>query len=139
MTDFLAGWRFALRRLRAGWRFMLVAAAGVLVASTLLAITPIYAAAMSDLGLSFRLGRELPTLEERATYLDADGLRFGDTGSQTALAAADALTEARIRWLAEGVFAEHRSQRFNLSFPGFEAPAEPVEVPTSAEEPVRQP
>ena len=26
MSDFLAGWRFALRRLRAGWRFMVVSA-----------------------------------------------------------------------------------------------------------------
>lgn len=98
MTDFLAGWRFALRRLRAGWRFMLVAAVGVLVAATLLAITPIYASAMSDLGLSFRLGRELPTVEERLTYLGAEGMRFGDASGQTALEAMDAITEARVAW-----------------------------------------
>ena len=60
MSDFLAGWRFALRRLSAGWRFVAVSALGVLVASTLLAIGPIYSTAMSDLGLAFRLGRELP-------------------------------------------------------------------------------
>lgn len=139
MTDFLAGWRFALRRLRAGWRFMLVAAVGVLVAATLLAITPIYASAMSDLGLSFRLGRELPTVEERLTYLRADGMRFGDATGQTALEAMDAITEARVAWLGDGVLTEDRSQRFDLSFPGFDAPDEPVEVPADAGgEPVRQ-
>ncbi|MCK9495081.1 MAG: FtsX-like permease family protein [Dehalococcoidia bacterium] len=140
MTDFLAGWRFALRRLRAGWRFMLVAAVGVLVASTLLAITPIYASAMSDLGLAFRLGRELPTVEERGTFLDADGLRLGDTVGQSAVAAMDAVTEARVGWLGDDAISEDRSQRFDISFPGFDAPEEPVAVPEDASgEPVRQP
>ncbi len=46
-------------RLRAGWRMLLVAAAGVLGAATLLAAAPIYAGAMSDLGVQFRLQREL--------------------------------------------------------------------------------
>ena len=36
VRDLVAGWRFALGRLRAGWRFMLVAAVGVLVAATLM-------------------------------------------------------------------------------------------------------
>ncbi|MCA9851393.1 MAG: hypothetical protein KC461_12215, partial [Dehalococcoidia bacterium] len=126
MTDFLAGWRFALRRLRAGWRFMLVAAVGVLVAATLLAITPIYASAMSDLGLSFRLGRELPTTEERLTYLSAEGNRFGDPTSQRALEAMDAITRERIGWLGDATLTEDRSQRFDVTFPDYEMPSEPV-------------
>ncbi|MCB9490473.1 MAG: ABC transporter permease [Dehalococcoidia bacterium] len=139
MTDFLAGWRFALRRLRAGWRFMLVAAVGVLVAATLLAITPIYASAMSDLGLSFRLGRELPTTEERLTYLSAEGNRFGDPTSQRALEAMDAITRERIGWLGDATLTEDRSQRFDVTFPDYEMPSEPVEVPDGTDEPVRQP
>ena len=139
MTDFLAGWRFALRRLRAGWRFMLVAAVGVLVAATLLAITPIYASSMSDLGLSFRLGRELAEVDERLTYLTADGLRFGDAQGQASTAAMDTVTEARIGWLGDDVLVEDRSQRFDVSFPDFEAPEEPIAVPVDTAEPVRQP
>ncbi len=139
MTDFLAGWRFALRRLRAGWRFMLVAAVGVLVASTLLAITPIYASSMSDLGLSFRLGRELSTIDERLTYLTVEGVRFGDPVAATSLDAMDAVTEARIGWLGDDVLTESRSQRFDLSFPGHEPSEEPVAVPSDVTEPVRQP
>lgn len=138
MTDFLAGWRFALRRLRAGWRFMLVAAIGVLVAATLLAIAPIYASAMSDLGLSFRLGRELPTVDERLTYLSVEGRRFGDAAGASSLEAMDAITRARIGWLGD-TLTEDRSQRFDVSFPGYEVPEEVVAVPEGAAEPVRQP
>lgn len=117
-----------------------MAAAGVLVAATLLAITPIYAASMSDLGLSFRLGRELSGVEQRLTYLDADNLRLGDPVGQSAVAAMDAVTEARIAWLGDGALGETRSQRFDLAFPAHEAPSEPVEVPEGAAgEPVRQP
>jgi hypothetical protein len=129
MTDLLAGWRFALRRLSAGWRFMLVSALGVVVAATLLAVTPIYATAMSDLGLSFRLARELPDPQDRLAHIVVGGLRFGSATDRAAIEVMDRITEARVTWLGDGLVAETRSQRFDLAFPDFEAPEGPVEVP----------
>jgi len=135
IADLFAGWRFALRRLTAGWRFMLVAGLGMLVAATLLAMTPIYASAMSDLGLRFRLDRELATPQQRLAEVLVPAQLMGDPVDRARRDAVDAVTEARVGWLGDGLLTETRSQRFDLSFPGFEAdaPTEPVAVPAGAE------
>ncbi|MDA0270049.1 MAG: FtsX-like permease family protein [Chloroflexi bacterium] len=140
ISDLLAGWRFALRRLAASWRFMLVAALGVLVAATLLAMTPIYAAAMSDLGLRFRLDRELDTPERRLAEIVMPAALIGDSVAREQRAAVDAITRARVGWLGDGLLTESRSQRFDVSFPDFDdgGPTEVIEVPAGTGEPVRQ-
>lgn len=138
MSDFLAGWRFALRRLSAGWRFVAVSALGVLVASTLLAIGPIYSTAMSDLGLAFRLGRELPGVEDRLAYLGVSGLRIGNAEHQAAVEVIDTITAARVDWLGDGVLTESRTDRFDVSFRDHPSPDVPVEVPAGADTVVRQ-
>ncbi|MDA1241423.1 MAG: ABC transporter permease, partial [Chloroflexi bacterium] len=138
MSDFLAGWRFALRRLSAGWRFMIVSALGVLVAATLLAITPIYSTAMSDLGLAYRLDRELPEVEDRLAYLGVSGLRFGNAAHGQAIEVIDTVTEARVAWLGDGALSESRSDRFDVSFRDHPSPDAPVAVPPGGASPVRQ-
>ena len=138
MTDLFAGWRFAMRRLRAGWRFMSVAAVGVLVAATLLAITPIYASTMSDMGLRFRLDDQLSNVGARLTYIEVDQLRLGDPVDRETARAMDEITEARLGWLAADVLTEDRSQRVDVWFVGNESPEAPVAVTERAAEPLRQ-
>lgn len=98
-------------RMRSSWRMLLVAAAGVVGASTLLAAAPIYSAAMSDLGVQFRLGREIG--DNRLQSATLEGLLV----SPQALAqreAVDRIIEARLGWLADGTFAADRSERLTL-------------------------
>lgn len=52
-------WRIFARRSRSNWRLMSVLGFGVIVAATLLASAPIYARAMSDLGLASRIRNDL--------------------------------------------------------------------------------
>lgn len=140
MGDLFAGWRFGLRRLAANWRLMLVAAVGVLVAATLLAATPIYAAAMTDLGLQFRLERQLPTPAERAGYIEVDRLLLGSPADRARREALARIAEARVGWLG-AIVTEDRTPALDLSFVGHEAsaPPRPAAVATRQPEPPRQP
>ena len=128
VLDLFAGWRFALQRLRAGWRFMLVAAVGVLVAATLLAAAPIYTTTMSDLGLQFRLNRGLDEPRDQVVVAGVFGLAIGDPADAARRDALAIITEARLGNLADEIQIEARSDRFDLSFVGHEdaAPEEPV-------------
>jgi len=139
MGDFFAGWRFALRRLRAGWRFMMVASIGVIVAASLLAAAPIYASTMSDLGLQFRLSRGLDKTTDEVVYATVHRLAIGDPVDLARRAALVAVTKARLGQLAPEVLVEARTDRMDLSFASFEetAPEEPVVVAEG--ELVRQP
>ncbi len=138
MSDLFAGWRFALQRLRAGWRFMLVAALGVLVAATLLAITPIYAASMSDLGLRFRLDGELPEQGDTLTYVEVDPFLLGDPVDRAGASAIDQITEERIGWLGDEVLTEDRTHRLDVSFPDHSPVEQPVAVTERTDDPLRQ-
>jgi ABC-type lipoprotein release transport system permease subunit len=128
VRDLFVGWRFALGRLRAGWRFMLVAAVGVLVAATLLAAAPIYTNTMSDLGLQFRLDRGLDDERDQTVLAEVFGLAIGDPADQARRDALDVVTQARLGNLADEVQVEARTDRLDLSFVGYEdqAPEEPV-------------
>ena len=139
MSELLAGWRLAVQRLVANGRLMLVAALGVLVAATLLAVTPIYAAAMSDLGLHFRLERQLPRLSERVPFIEVAPLLLGDPTDRARREALERVLAARVGWLGMPV-TEDRSPSLDLSFPGHEAeaPARAVAVTARQPEPVRQ-
>jgi hypothetical protein len=142
--ELFIGWRFALRRMLAGWRLMAVAAVGVVVAATLLAASPIYANSMSDLGLRFRLDRGLDEPRERVAFVEVDGLRLNDGVDRARRDAIDAISEERVGWIAPELVTEERSARLDLSFVGFEEEEEalagvPVEVPADSSEVVRQP
>ncbi|MGE3858326.1 MAG: FtsX-like permease family protein, partial [Dehalococcoidia bacterium] len=140
MGELFAGWRFALQRLAANWRLMLVAAVGVLVAATLLAATPVYAAAMTDLGLHFRLDRQLPRPADRVGYIEVGRLLLGDPVDRARREALERIAEARVGWLGT-IVTEDRSPRLALTFVGHEAsaPPRPTAVTTRAPEPLRQP
>ncbi len=98
-------------RLRAGWRMLLVAAAGVLGAATLLAAAPIYAGAMSDLGVQFRLQRELGDRTLQSATIEGLLVTPQALAQRTAL---DRTLEARLGWLANRTFAIDRSERLTL-------------------------
>ncbi len=122
MGDLLAGWRFAVRRLLANGRLMLVAALGVLVAATLLAVTPIYAAAMSDLGLRFRLERQLPRPSDHLAYIEVDRLLLGNPADRARRDALERVLEARVGWLGATV-TEDKTPALDLTFLGTDAAA----------------
>jgi len=128
VSDLFAGWRFALQRLRAGWRFMLIAAIGVLVAATLLAAAPTYTTTMSNLGLQFRLERGLDEPRDQIISAEVFSLRVGNPVDEQRREALDQVTEARLGHLSDEILAQARTTRFDLSFVGFEdqAPEEPV-------------
>src|SRR5262245_34411427 len=48
-----------LQRLVAGWRMLAVLAFGILVAATLMAVSPVYTRVMSDLGLAASLDKQI--------------------------------------------------------------------------------
>lgn len=120
---------------------MLVAAVGVVAAAALLAIAPIYTEAMSDLGLRFRLDRDLADPERRTAWIEVDRLMIGDPVDRAKRDAVGEVTEARIGWLTDEVLVEERSSRLELSFVGHEdaAPDEPFEVTERTDDPPRQP
>ena len=78
---------------------MLLLAVGALLATTLLAAAPIYTDAMSDVGLRFRLDRELDRPSDRVPNLAVDGLRLADPVQLARTRAFEAATEARVGWL----------------------------------------
>ena len=116
MDELFSVWRFALRRFRANWPLMLLLAAGAVLATTLLATAPIYTDTMADVGLRFRLDRELEEPRTRVPNLYADRLRLGDPVQLAQTRAFEAVTEARVGWLAPEVLVEQRSDPLLLEF-----------------------
>ena len=139
MGELFAGWRLGLERLAANWRLMLVAALGVLVAATLLAATPIYAAAMTDLGLHFRLGRQLPRPVDRVPYVEVERLLLGDPADRARREVLPRIAAARVGWLG-AIVTEDRTPSLALTFVGHEAAAAatPVAVTARQPDPLRQ-
>ena len=138
MHELLGGWRFALRRLRAGWRFMLVAAIGMVVAVALMAAAPIYANTMSDLGLRFRLEQGLDDDVDRVLYATVHRLAAGDPADLERRRVLGELTRARLGALSGEVLAEARTSRVDLTFEGSSEPDGPLVVREGSEL-VRQP
>ena len=116
MGELFSVWRFALRRFAANWPLMLLVGAGALLATTLLATAPIYTDTMSDIGLRFRLDRELDKPSERAVGLYADRLRLGDPVQLAQTRAFREVTEARVGWLGPEILVEQRSDPMVISF-----------------------
>ena len=116
MGELFSVWRFALRRFAANWPLMLLVGAGAVLATTLLAAAPIYTDTMADIGLRFRLERELDEPRERAISLYAERLRLGDPVQLAQTRAFTAVTEARIGWMGPEVIVEQRSDPLGVSF-----------------------
>ncbi len=116
MGELFSVWRFALRRFAANWPLMLLVGAGALLATTLLAAAPIYTDTMSDIGLRFRLDRELDKPRERAAGLYAERLRLGDPVQLARTRAFREVTEARVGWLGPELLVEQRSDPMRVSF-----------------------
>ncbi len=116
MGELFSVWRFALRRFASNWPLMLLLAAGALLATTLLATAPIYADAMSDVGLRFRLDRHLDEPRTRVPNLYADGLRLADPVQLAQTRAFEAVTEARVGWLGHEVLTAQRTDPLTLQF-----------------------
>ena len=95
---------------------MLLLALGALLATTLLAAAPIYADAMTDVGLRFRLERSLDEPRERVPHLYADGLRLADPVQLAQARALREVTEARVGWLGDALLVEQRSDPLTLDF-----------------------
>ena len=129
MGELFVGWRLGLHRLAANWRLMLVAAAGILVAATLLAATPIYATAMTNLGLRFRLERQLPAPADRLAFIEVDRLVLGSPVDRARRDALVRIAEARVGWLGTPVH-EDRTPRLDLSFADAQRPHWPAHVVT---------
>ncbi|MPZ50148.1 MAG: FtsX-like permease family protein [Dehalococcoidia bacterium] len=92
-------WPLLTQRLAASWRLLSVLAFGILVASTLLAASPVYTRVMNDLGLQTTLEKLIGSASRNAA------LRFDlPLGSPEAAAEARALTtilSEELGWLTE--------------------------------------
>jgi len=76
MNSFTATGPLVIQRLIANWRLLLVLAFGILVAATLLAVSPVYTRVMNDLGLQSSLGAEIGSASRNGLTLT--GLPLGD-------------------------------------------------------------
>lgn len=95
---------------------MLLIGIGALLATTLLATAPIYTDTMADIGLRFRLERELDEPRFRVVHVSTEGMRLGDPVHLAQVRGIEKITEARVGWLATEVVVEQRSEALRLSF-----------------------
>ena len=116
MGELFSVWRFALRRFASNWPLMLLLATGALLATTLLATAPIYTDSMADIGLRFRLDRELDEPRTRVPNLYVDGVRLADPVQLAQTRAFAEVTEARVGWLGDEVLTEQRTDPLTLRF-----------------------
>ena len=134
MGELFAGWRLVPPRLRSSWPLLSLTAVGVLVAAALLAATPLYASALSTLGLQFRLERALG--ESALNTIAVERLTLGDSADVAARTAVDAAFDARVGWLGPERLVEERSSRLLLDFApgaaGGEARSDPRRQPWNA-------
>ena len=122
MGELFAGWRLVPPRLRSSWPLLSLTAVGVLVAAALLAATPLYASALSTLGLQFRLEQALG--ESRLNTIAIDRLTLGDAVDVATRTAVDSAFDARVGWLGPERLVEERSSRLLLDFAPGSAVAE---------------
>lgn len=129
VNDLIVGWRYAWSHFLSNWRFLAVVFAGVLSAAVLLALAPIYASAMTDLGLSYRLEKDMSTTREQIARVDTYLLQINDPVDQERRAAVDLVTQERVGWLGvdEEVIVTERSVRLFASFEEYPLFSDPFE------------
>ena len=98
-------------------------------AAVLLALAPIYAASMTDLGLSYRLEKDLSTTREQIARVDTYLLQINDPVDIERRAAVDLITQERVGWLGndEEVIVTERSVRLFASFEDYPLFTDPFE------------
>ena len=99
VKELFSGWRYAWSNFLSNWQFLSVVGIGVLVASILLAVGPIYASAMTDLGLRYRLNTGLETTREQIARSDTYLLQINDAADSAMRDTIDVITAERIGWL----------------------------------------
>ncbi|MSQ42096.1 MAG: ABC transporter permease [Dehalococcoidia bacterium] len=115
MEELFAGRWLVPLRLRSAWRLLAVTAVGVLFAAALLAAGPLYADALSTLGLRFRLERQLG--DDTLNTVTLDGLRPASGSDAVRRRDAVQAFDARVGWLGPETLEEARSSRLLLDFP----------------------
>ena len=122
--------------MRAHWPLLAATGLGVLLASVLLAVVPVYDDAMADLGLCYRLEQGIDDPGDQVLQMTLDGSQLGDSRDRRIREAMDEATRARIVWLGDGLLVEERSQRIQASLPkqlGIAWPAYLAAMPGLAE------
>jgi|GEM_PF-1588863 len=134
VKELFSGWRYAWSNFLSNWQFLSVVGVGVLVASILLAVGPIYASAMTDLGLRYRLNTGLETTREQIARSDTYLLQINDAADSAMRETIDVITAERIGWLGtqEEVITSERSVRLFLTFPDYPLLIDPFADPDNA-------
>jgi hypothetical protein len=134
VKELFSGWRYAWSNFLSNWQFLSVVGIGVLVASILLAVGPIYASAMTDLGLRYRLNTGLETTREQIARSDTYLLQINDAADSAMRDTIDVITAERIGWLGtqEEVITTERSVRLFLTFPDYPLLVDPFTDPNNA-------
>ena len=134
VKELFSGWRYAWSNFLSNWQFLSVVGIGVLVASILLAVGPIYASAMTDLGLRYRLNTGLETTREQIARSDTYLLQINDAADSAMRETIDVITAERIGWLGtqEEVITAERSVRLFLTFPDYPLLIDPFADPDNA-------
>ena len=133
VKELFSGWRYAWSNFLSNWQFLSVVGVGVLVASILLAVGPIYASAMTDLGLRYRLNTGLETTREQIARSDTYLLQINDAADSAMRDTIDVITAERIGWLGtqEEVITTERSVRLFLTFPDYPLLIDPFTDPNN--------
>ena len=111
--------RLALRRSLAGKGLLAVVALGVFVAATLLASAPIYARAMADLGLTFRIREDLDS--QPSTEIQFAGVGLQTAEGKALRSAVEARIDQRIGWFRLSQARFTQLGRFGIAQPGEES------------------
>lgn len=98
MRGLKANFAVITQRLKAGWRLLAVIALGVLVAATLMAVSPVYTRVLNDLGLRYSLEQQLSGSRQNSAILT--GLPFGTPEASRKVAAMEEHFTSEIGWLA---------------------------------------
>ena len=136
VNDLIVGWRYAWSHFLSNWRFLAVVFAGVMSAAVLLALAPIYAASMTDLGLSYRLEKDLATTREQIARVDTFLLQINDPIDIERRAAVDLVTQERVGWLGndEEVIVTERSIRLFASFEDYPLFTDPFKTDAATDD-----
>ncbi len=113
MAAIIPTWRVAARHGRSNWRLLAVLAAGILVASVLLASAPIYSRAMADLGLTFTIRDEL---EGRAgATVELANVPLGSTDGTALRDSVAERIDQRLGWFQAQLYEYNRAPRLRVS------------------------
>ena len=106
-------WAVVARRSAGNWKMLAVLALGIVVAATLLAAAPVYARAMSNLGLTFTIEGELAG--RPASHVQFRAMPLGTAEGSQVVAAAEARIQERVGWFSLATGRRVTLGRFSLA------------------------